>query len=171
MTELIVLAFDNDKAAFEVRDKLISLQKEQLIKLADAAVAVRQADGKVKIKQVVDLTAEGALGGAFWGLLAGILFWMPFMGMALGTLLGALSGSMADYGVDDEFIKEVASTIQPGQSALFLLVLQATTDRVVEEIKQWNPRVLRTNLSREQEVKLREAFGDADVEAHMSAAS
>lgn len=169
MTELIVLAFDNDKAAFEVRDKLIELQKSQLIKLADAAVAVRLPDGKVKVKQVVDLAAEGALGGAFWGLLAGILFWMPFMGMALGTLLGALSGSMADYGVDDDFIQDVAKTIEPGHSALFLLVLQATTDRVVDAIKQWHPTVLRTNLSKEQEAKLREAFSDADVEAHLSA--
>ncbi len=169
MTELIVLAFDNDRAAFEVRDKLIDLQKQQLIKLADAAVAVRMPDGKVKVKQIVDLTADGALGGAFWGLLAGILFWMPFMGMALGTLLGALSGSMADYGVDDDFIQDVAKTIEPGHSALFLLVLQATTDRVVDEIKGWHPTVLRTNLSKEQEDKLRAAFSDHDVEAHLTA--
>lgn len=168
MTELIVLAFDNDRTAFEVRDKLIDLQKTQIIKLADAAVAVRLPDGKVKIKQIVDLTADGALGGAFWGLLAGILFWMPLMGLALGTLLGALSGSMADYGVDDDFIQEVAKTIEPGHSALFLMVLQATTDRVVDEIKAWHPTVLRTNLSKEQEQKLRAAFSDSDVEAHLA---
>ena len=163
-SSLIVLAFDNDTAAFEVRDKLIELQKANLITLADAAVAVRSADGKVKIKQVVDLTASGALGGSFWGLLAGILFWMPLMGMAVGTLLGAISGSMSDYGVNDEFIKDVAEKIEPGHSALFLLVVDATADRVIDEIKTWNPHVLRTNLSKDQEAKLREAFGEHDME-------
>ena len=166
-TELIVLAFDNDRAAFEVRDKLIELQKQHLIKLADAAVAVRRADGKVQVKQIVDLAAEGALGGAFWGLLAGILFWMPLLGLAVGGLMGALSGSLADYGVNDEFINDVSKSIEPGQSALFLLVIEATTDRVVDEIKGWHPRVLRTNLSKEQEDKLRAAFSEADMEAHL----
>ena len=167
MTELIVLAFNNDHAAFEVRDKLIDLQKQHLIKLADAAVAVRQRDGHLKIKQIADLTAEGALGGAFWGLLAGILFWMPLLGMAVGTLMGAISGSLVDYGVNDEFIHEAAKAIEPGQSALFLLVIEATTDRVVEQIKPWGPRVLRTNLSREQEDKLRAAFGESNMESHL----
>jgi uncharacterized membrane protein len=167
MTDLVVLAFNNDRAAFEVRDKLIELQKQQLIRLADAAVAVRDSDGKLKIKQIVDLASEGALGGAFWGLLAGILFWMPLLGMAIGTLMGAISGSMADYGVNDEFIQDVAKSIEPGQSALFLLVIEATGDRVVEEIKPWNPRVLRTNLSRKQEEKLREAFSEANMESHI----
>lgn len=171
MTDLIVLAFDNDRAAFEVRDKLISLQKQHLIRLADAAVAVRSKDGGLRIKQIVDLTAQGALGGAFWGLLAGILFWMPSLGMAIGTILGAISGALSDYGVNDEFIYEVARTIEPGQSALFLLVVDATMDRVIEEIGHWNPRVLRTNLSREQEKKLRQAFSEAHIEDHLQEAS
>lgn len=168
MTDLVVLAFANDRAAFEVRDKLIGLQKQQLIKLADAAVAVRTSDGKLKIKQIVDLASAGALGGAFWGLLAGILFWMPLLGMAVGTLMGAISGSLSDYGVDDTFIQDVANTIEPGHSALFLLVIEATGDRVVEEIKPWHPKVLRTNLSREQENKLRAAFGEEDLESHLA---
>ena len=170
-TDLIVLAFDNDRAAFEVRDRLIALQKQHLIRLADAAVAVRRADGKLQIKQIVDLAAEGALGGAFWGLFAGILFWMPFLGMALGSLLGALSGALSDYGINDEFIEDVARSIEPNQSALFLLVVEATTDRVVEEISHWQPRVLRTNLSRDQEKKLRAAFSEANMEAHMDSHS
>ena len=167
MTDLIVLAFNDDRAAFEVRDKLIELQKQHLIRLADAAVAVRDPQGSLKIKQIVDLTAQGALGGAFWGLLAGILFWMPLLGMAAGTLVGALSGSLGDYGVNDEFIQDVAKSIEPGQSALFLLVIDATADRVTEEIKPWHPKVLRTNLSREQEGKLRQAFSEEGMENHL----
>ena len=171
MTDLIVLVFNNDRAAFEVRDKLIELQSAHLIRLADAAVAVRNQQGVVKIKQIVDLTAQGAIGGAFWGLLAGILSWMPAMGAAIGTLIGAISGSMTDYGVNDEFIEQVARGVEPGQSALFLLVVDATMDRVIEEIAPWNPKGLRTNLSREQERKLREAFSEAQMEDHLKAAS
>lgn len=162
--ELIVLVFDDERAAFEVRDKMIQLQKQHLIRLIDAAVAVRNAGGQLKIKQIVDLTSEGALGGAFWGLLAGILFWMPLLGAAVGMLIGALSGSLADYGIDDDFIREVSRSVEPGQSALFLYTQESTLDRVAEEIKAWKPRVLRTNLSREHEAKLREAFSDAEME-------
>jgi uncharacterized membrane protein len=166
MTDLIALAFNDEHSAFEVRDKLIGLQKQHLIRLADAAVAVRTLDGKLRIKQVVDLTSQGALGGAFWGLLAGIIFWMPLLGMAVGTLVGAISGSLSEYGVADDFIEEVSRSIEPGQSALFILVIDATADRVIEEIKPWSPKVLRTNLSREQEAKLRDAFSDEHIEKH-----
>jgi uncharacterized membrane protein len=169
-TDLIVLAFDNDRAAFEVRDKLIGLQKEHLIRLADAAVAIRRQDGHLQIKQVRDLAAEGAIGGAFWGFLAGILFWVPLLGMAVGTLTGALSGALADHGISDDFIAEVSKAIEPGQSALFLLIVDATTDRVVEEIAAWKPRLIRTNLSREQEKKLRTAFSEANMEQHLGRA-
>lgn len=170
MTDLIVVAFDNDHAAFEVRDKLIRLQREHLVRLADAAVAVRRQDGHLQIKQIRDLAAEGAIGGAFWGFLAGILFWVPLLGMALGTLTGALSGSLAEHGISDDFIEEVARSIEPGQSALFLLIVDATTDRMIEQILPWKPRLIRTNLSREQERKLRQAFSEADMERHLERA-
>jgi len=106
------------------------------------------------------------MGGAFWGLLAGILFWMPLMGMAVGTIMGAISGSLTDHGVSDDFIQEVSRSIEPGQSALFLLVVSATADRVIDEIKPWNPRVLRTNLSKAQEARLRASFGEDEIEHH-----
>ncbi|GAB4320258.1 MAG: DUF1269 domain-containing protein [Phototrophicales bacterium] len=165
MTELIVMGFDKEQTAFQVRDKLIELQKQHIIQIIDAAIAVRKSDGKVKIKQLVNLTGTGALGGAFWGWLLGLIFWMPFVGMAIGALMGALSGALTDYGVSDEFIEEVGNMIQPGHSALFLLMAGATIDRVVDEIKAFNPTILRTNLSKEQEAKLREAFGDHDIES------
>ena len=165
MTELIVMGFDKEQTAFEVRDKLIELQKQHLIQIVDAAIAVRKSDGKVKIKQLLNLAGSGALGGAFWGWLLGLIFWMPFVGMAIGALTGALSGALTDYGVSDDFIKEVGETIQPGHSALFLLMAGAAIDRVVDEIKDFDPTILRTNLSKEQESNLRAAFGDQDIEA------
>lgn len=164
MAELIVLDFDTKQAAFDVRDKLIDMQKQHLVQLADAAIVVRKDDGKVKVRQLYNLAGSGALGGAFWGLLIGLIFWMPFLGAAFGAAVGGLSGALTDYGVNDDFIREVGNTIQPGHSALFLLMVDVTIDRVIDEIKQYNPTVIRSNLSKEQEVKLREAFGDHDME-------
>jgi uncharacterized membrane protein len=159
---MVVLAFKDETSAQQMRDKLVGLQKLQLIKLADAAVVVRRQDGKVKVKQAVDLVGAGALGGAFWGMLIGLLFWAPWLGLAIGAASGALSGALSDYGVDDKFIKEVGSTIEPGHSALFLLVESWTEDKVMDEVKGFEAKVLQTSLSKEDEAKLQAAFGAAD---------
>ena len=120
---------------------------------------MRRADGKTKVKQAASLVGAGALGGAFWGMLIGLLFLAPWLGMAIGAASGALSGKMADIGIDDAFIKRVGSSIQPGQSALFVLVREATTDKVVEALKPLGGELIYTNLSNEEETKLRAAFG------------
>jgi uncharacterized membrane protein len=156
---LVVVAFDNQTGAAEMRDALIELQKQKLVTLDDAAVVVRKPDGKVKVKQAVNLVGTGALGGAFWGMLVGLLFWMPWMGLAVGALSGALAGALSDYGVDDEFVREVGNTIQPGHSALFLLIREATPDKLMDELKQFNGKILQTSLSKEDEARLKEAFG------------
>lgn len=165
MSELIVLAFDDVTGAFDVRDRLIELQKQQLVTLDDAAVVVRNEDGKVDVKQAKSLVGAGALGGAFWGMLIGLLFFMPWLGLAIGSITGALAGKFTDIGVDDDFIEEVSETIEPGNSALFLLVEDVVADRVVEELKAFEPEVLRTNLSAEDEAKLKDAFAAEGVEA------
>ena len=162
MATMVVLAFKDETSAEQMRDKLVELQKLQLIKLADAAVVVRRQDGKVKVKQAVDLVGAGALGGAFWGMLIGLLFWAPWLGLAIGAASGALGGALRDYGVDDKFIKEVGSTIEPGHSALFLLVESWTEDKVMDEVKGFEAKVLQTSLSKEDEAKLQAAFGAAD---------
>jgi uncharacterized membrane protein len=159
MSELVVFAFKNETGATEMRDALVRLQKQKLVTLEDAAVVVRREDGKVKVKQAVSLVGAGALGGAFWGMLIGLLFWAPWLGLAIGAAAGALGGALGDYGVDDSFIKEVGNTIQPGHSALFLLVQNWTEDKVLDEVKQFSPKVLRTSLSKEDEAKLKAAFG------------
>jgi len=159
MSQLVVFAFKEEAGAEQMRDTLARLQKEYLIKLSDAAVVVRKQDGKVKVKQAVSLVGAGALGGAFWGMLIGLLFWAPWLGLAIGAAAGALGGALSDYGVDDKFIKEVGNTIEPGHSALFLLVEDWTEDRVMEELTKFDAQVLQTSLSKEDEAKLRAAFG------------
>ena len=159
MSELVVIAFDNETGAEEMRDALIDLQKQRLLTLDDAAVVVRRPDGTTKVKQAVSLVGAGALGGAFWGMLIGLLFWMPWLGIAMGALSGALGGALSDYGLDDGFIKEVATTIRPGHSALFLLIREATPDKLVDALRQFNGKIMQTSLSKHDEARLREAFG------------
>jgi uncharacterized membrane protein len=165
MSDLIVLQFNTEQGAMAARDRLMQLQKQELIQLADAAVVVRKSDGKPKVKQLHSLVGAGALGGAFWGMLIGLLFFAPWIGAAVGAMAGGLSGKFADIGIDDDFIKQVGNTIEPGHSALFLMVIQATEDRVIPEMKQLGATVLRTSLSKDQEAKLREAFGAEEIPA------
>lgn len=165
MSELIVLAFDYEEGALQVRDKLLDIQKRRMLQLADAAVVVRRQDGKVSVKQVRSLVGSGAFGGAFWGLLIGLLFAVPWLGLALGAAAGAGIAGLSDFGVDDKFIKKVGDTIQPGHSALFLLVHKANLEKWLSDIKEYTPTVLQTTLSREDEAKLREAFGAEEIEA------
>jgi len=166
MSNLVVLGFDGLHTADEVLNKLRSLQKEHLIDLEDSCVVERDQDGKIHVKQAVNLTAMGAktggLWGAMWGTLVGLLFMSPLAGMVLGAAVGAgsgaLSGSLADYGIDDGFVKKLGETITPGSSALFVLVKRATEDKVLPEIEPFKPRVLKTSLSNEQEEKLKAAL-------------
>ena len=162
MANLIVFAFDNETEAERMRDKLVDMQKQQIITLQDAAVVIRREDGKVKVKQAQSLVGAGALGGSFWGLLIGLLFWAPWLGLAIGAATGALAGGMTDVGVDDKFIKEVGDNIEPGHSALFLLVTDSTPDKVMDGLSDFNPKVYQTSLSEEDEAKLRAAFGEED---------
>jgi uncharacterized membrane protein len=159
VSDLLVFAYDNETGAGEAIQCVLELQKQQYIALADAATVIRKPDGKVKVKQANNLVGAGALGGAFWGMLFGLLFAVPWLGLAIGALSGALGGKLTDVGIDDKFIKEVGATIEPGNSALFLMVTQMTEDKVMAELAATGAKLLRTNLSAEDEAKLRAAFG------------
>ena len=165
MSSMVVLGFDGVHTADEVLNKARSLQKEHLIDLEDACVVERDNNDKVHVKQAVNLTAMGAasggMWGALWGTLVGVLFLNPLAGMAIGGLAGAgagaLSGSLADYGINDDFVKKLGETIPRGSSALFVLVKSVTEDKVLPELGQYKPRVLKTSLSDEEEGKLKAA--------------
>lgn len=162
MSDLIVLGFDGTGTADEVLTKVRGLTKQHLIDLDDACVVIRDQNGKVQIKQAVNLTALGAASGISTGMLvgalAGLLTLNPLAGMAAGGLVGAgfgaLSGSLADYGINDDFIKNLGAAIPSSSSALFVLVRSSTPDKVLPEIEPFKPRVLRTSLSSEREKKL-----------------
>lgn len=158
MSDLIVVGFDNEFKADEVLLDLVKLQREHLIDLEDAVVVVRNQKGKVKIKQTQELVASGALSGGLWGILIGLIFLNPLLGWAAGATAGAISGALTDIGIDDNFIKDLGNTIEAGTSALFVLVRQATPDKVLAELSHFGGKVLQTSLSKEDEAKLQEAL-------------
>jgi len=154
MSDLIVIAYDDEFKAEEVRLTLAKLQVEHLIELEDAAVVVKDEQGKIKLKQAVNLTSAGAASGGFWGVLIGILFFNPLLGAAVGAASGALAGAFSDIGVDDNFIRELGETLQPKSSALFVLVRKVTPDKVLEEVGKFGGKVLRTSLTKDEESQL-----------------
>lgn len=162
MSSLVVLAFDDMNGAERMRDKLYDFQKRELIRLEDAAVVVRNESGRAKVKQAHSLVGAGALGGAFWGMLIGLLFFAPWLGLLAGAAGGALSGKLGDIGIDDSFIEDVSDAIQPGESALFLLVRDAQLERIASETDETFD-IIQTNLSPEDETRLREAFAAENV--------
>jgi len=161
MSDLVVIGFDDEFKADEVRVQLLKLQSEYLIDLEDAVVAVKRADGKVLLHQSYSLPTAGAVGGGFWGLLIGTLFMNPLLGIVAGAAAGATAGALSDIGIEDHFMKELASTLRPGSSALFVLVRKATPDKVLEALHGTGGKVLKTSLSHEDEAKLQAALDAA----------
>src|SRR5215467_10140644 len=141
MSTLIAVAYDTPFKAEEIRMKLQKMQQSYLIDLEDAVVAIKNAKGKVKLDQQFNLTALGAARGGFWGALIGLLFLNPFFGLAVGAVAGAVSGALHDVGINDQFMKDLAQTLQPNTSALFVLVRKATPDRVLEVLKGTGGRI------------------------------
>ncbi|HTV34393.1 MAG TPA: DUF1269 domain-containing protein [Methylocella sp.] len=169
MSDLVVIAFPSEARAEEVRQRILALQKDYLIELGDAAIAVKQPDGSVKLNQLVNTTAMGAVSGTFWGTLIGLIFLNPLAGAAIGAASGAISGALTDVGVNDAFMKDVAQALQSGNAALFLLIRKLTTDKVLEDLKGVGGTVLRTSFDHTKEEALRAALAGATQTALPSA--
>lgn len=161
MSDLVVIAFDDEHKAFEMRAALAKLQKEYLISMDDVVVVTKDENNKVKLHQAVNLTAAGAVGGTFWGTLIGMLFLNPLLGAAVGAGAGAVSGMLTDIGVDDKFMKELGEHFQSNTSALFVLVKKVTPDKVLEKLKGFGGKVLQTSLSKDEETKLQAVLSGA----------
>ena len=158
MADLVLIAYDSEATAEAARKKLLELQSEYLIELGDAVVAVRRDDGTVKLNQLINMTATGAASGAMWGSLVGLLFLNPLLGAAVGAGAGALSGKFSDIGINDQFMKDAAASLTPGQAALCVIVRKVTADKVLPAMAHFGGKVLRTNLTTEQEQKLQSAL-------------
>ena len=171
MAELVAVAFDGPDEADRALNELTRLQKEYLIDLEDAVVATRGPDGKVRLKQTMDMTGRGAatggLWGGMWGVLVGLLFMNPLIGLitgaAFGAGAGAVSGSLVDYGINDGFMRSLAETIRPNTSALFVLVRKVQPEKVLEEMSRFRGRLLRSSLSPSDEARLVDALSGSHL--------
>jgi uncharacterized membrane protein len=167
MSDLVVIAFPTEAKAEEVRQKLLAMQKEYLIELGDAAIAVKDDKGRIKLNQLLNTTAVGAVSGTFWGTLIGLIFLMPLAGAAIGAASGAIGGALSDVGINDKWMKETAAAIQPGSAALFVLVRKVTADKVLEGLKGEGGTVMKTSLDHTKEAALQAAL--AGVQAAVPA--
>jgi uncharacterized membrane protein len=158
MSNLVAVAYPDEETAREVGQTLMELQKEHSIELEDLAIAVRQDDGKIKLRQTFKPVASGATGGALWGGLIGLIFFMPLLGAAIGGATGAAAGAATDVGVDDNFMKDLGAKLQPGGAAVFVLVRQSTPDKVLPRISQYGGDVIHSSLSQDAEEALQEAL-------------
>jgi uncharacterized membrane protein len=159
MATVTVLRFPASDGASQALSLIQKLQQQELIKLRDAAIVSWPTGHKgPTTRQLVNLVGIGAMGGMFWGMLLGFIFAAPLFGLALGATVGALGGALRDYGINDDFIKEVRTQVTEGTSALFLMTSDAVVDRVADVMKSMKFDIIATNLSHEQEQKLREMF-------------
>ena len=158
MSSLVVVSYPSEFQAEEVRLRLLQMQKEYLVDLEDAAIAVRKENGKIKLRQLYSLTGATALSGGFWGLLVGLIFLNPLLGAAVGAGAGAISGALADVGVNDRFMKDLAAQLKPGGSMLFVLFRSISLDKALAELEGTGGTIIRTSLSHEDEDRLRSAL-------------
>jgi uncharacterized membrane protein len=166
MSELVAVSYPDVYRAGEVCAALQRLQQEFLIEMEDAAYVTRERDGKIKLHQTQPVarltTGIGASRGTIWGALIGLLFMQPLLGMAAGAMIGAASGAiagkMADFGIPDQFMKDLAGKLQPGTSMLFVLFRKVTWEKVLAQISQYGGTVMHSSLTPEAEAHLQSAL-------------
>ena len=161
MSDLVAIVYPTEAKAEEVRQRLLKLQREYLITIGDAVIAVKGEDDSIKLNQLVNTTAAGAATGSFWGLLVGLLFMNPLIGVAVGAASGAIGGALTDFGINDQFMKELASSVKQGDAVLFVLIKHMTADKVMNEIKDAGGVVLKTSLDEKKEQILRDTLAKA----------
>jgi uncharacterized membrane protein len=172
MSELVCIAFKDSSTADRVLNELRAMEKNYVLDLEDAVIVVRDMDGKVHLKQCVDVfggaTTHGVALGVLWGGLMGLLFMNPLAGL-IGSIAGGAGGGamttaaseyglLSDYGIPDNFIKDLGGTITRGTSAIFLLIRSADQDKLMASFSRYEGTILTTSLSKEQEEKLRTAL-------------
>jgi uncharacterized membrane protein len=157
MSNLVAIAYDDVEQAQAVTESLGGLMKEHSIELEDAVIVEHRPGGKIKLHQP-SMAGLGAASGALWGGLIGLIFFVPLFGLAIGAASGAAAGALSDHGIDDNFMKELGDKLPEGGAAVFVLVRQATADKVVPEIAKYGGHVIQSSLSDEQETALQEAL-------------
>src|SRR3954453_12437525 len=165
MADLIAIGYDDETTAAAAADEVKQLAQDLIIEPDAVAVIVRDADSKYKVTTSHHPVGAGASWGMFWGLLFGVLFFVPVFGMAVGAGLGALMGKVERTGINKEFQEQVRDMVQPGTSALFLVVEGVTPDKAVDRLSRFGGTVLRSSLSKDAEHELQDALHGTPVAA------
>jgi uncharacterized membrane protein len=170
MATLVAIGYPDETTAAAAGDEAELLAKDLIIQPDAIAVVRRDVNGKFHTTTSHHPVLGGTSWGMFWGFLFGLLFFVPFLGMAVGAGLGALMGKVEKTGIDREFQQQVRDMLQPGTSALFLILERATPDKAVAALSRYGGTVLKTSLSEQAESELQEALhGSARPTAPASA--
>ncbi len=158
MKHLIAVAYPDEGRAAEVLATLQRLQRDDLIDLEHAVYVTKGRDGRVQLHQSISNAGAGAVSGGLLGLLVGLLLFVPLAGVAAGAAAGALGGKIADLGLEHAFIRRLSEQLQPGSSALFVLVRQAIPEEVLPAVSRYGGTVLDTPWPDEAEARLQAAL-------------
>lgn len=164
MSKLIVITYDDAFQAEKVRITLLKMQQEYLLDLEDAVIAFRNNKGKIKLRQMHDLTGRGTVSGGFWGVLIGLLFLNPLLGLAVGAASGAAGAALVDVGINDDFMKQLAVNLQADKSLLFVLLRDKVSDKAIVELEGTGGTIIQTSLEHEDEEKLQAALDRVNSE-------
>ena len=161
MADLIAIGYDDEETAQKAAEEVYRLANDLIIQPEAVAVIVRDENGKYKVTTNHHPVAEGVTWGMFWGVLFGLLFFVPVFGLVIGGVFGTLFGVIEKIGVDKQFQRQVRDMVQPGTSALFLVVDKVTPDKAIEALSKFGGKVLKSSLSNDAEQQLEEALAGA----------
>ena len=165
MADLVAIGYPDEGTAEQAKVEAQRLASELIIEPDAIAAISRDAEGRFHVTTTHQPVGGGATWGMFWGLLFGLLFFVPVFGMAVGAGLGALFGKIEKTGIDRAFADQVREMLQPGTSALFLVIEKATPDKAVEALAPYGGTVLKSSLSKEAEAELQRALHGEEVSA------
>jgi uncharacterized membrane protein len=160
MTDLIVLAFDTPDGAQQARTQMEGFEEGALVGINDMVVVERDANGKVNLNQTRRHAGRKIVGGTFWGMLIGLIFFVPGLGAAIGAAVGVGLSYFRDFGISDDFMKEIADTIKPGTSALFLLTTGADPGQILLRLKPLGGKIIHTTMTDAETEMLTRSYGE-----------
>jgi uncharacterized membrane protein len=165
MATVVAIAYPDEDTAEQARATVWQLEEELIIGADQVAVISRDPGGDYHVHTSHSgfSTAGGAIWGGFWGLLFGTLFLIPFAGWAMGAGLGVLFGHLRDKGIDQAFQQQVRDALQPGTSALFMVIQHATPAKAIAALEQYGGTVIKTSLSDEDTKMLQDALQPAPI--------
>ena len=166
MSDLIVIGYPDEETAQNVWEELVKLEHDYLVDLEDAAIIRRDQKGKLHITTPAHhAVAWGSFSGLFWGVLIGLLFLFPLaplVGVA-GGIMGAALGAAENLGIKDDFKQRVQDMLEPGTSAILVILRKATYDKLVEALRPYGGTVLRTSLPHGAEQQLMKILHGEDL--------